>query len=106
MNFRTSPKGELLVTVLVTVLVTERPRDSGSLPPEYDLLVDASGLICPEPLMLLHNAVREASSGQIIKVVATDPSTVRDIPKFCRFLGHRLIHQEETSCYLFFVQRS
>lgn len=85
--------------------MTERSRDNGNLPPEHDVLVDASGLICPEPVMLLHTAVREASSGQIIKVVATDPSTLRDVPKFCRFLGHRLIHQEETSGYLFFIQR-
>lgn len=85
--------------------MTESSRRQSKLEPGHDLLVDATGLLCPEPVMLLHNAVREASSGQVIKLIATDPSTLRDIPKFCRFLGHRLIHKEETSRYLFFVQR-
>ncbi|MFT0212783.1 sulfurtransferase TusA [Pseudomonas sp. F1_0610] len=59
-----------------------------------DKLLDASGLFCPEPVMLLHNAVRELHAGQLLKVVATDPSTQRDIPKFCTFLGHELITQQ------------
>lgn len=60
-----------------------------------DKLLDACGLFCPEPVMMLHNAVRELQGGQVLKVVATDPSTQRDIPKFCTFLGHELIHQQE-----------
>lgn len=85
--------------------MTESSRRHSKLEPEHDLLVDARGLICPEPVMLLHNAVREASTGQVIKLIATDPSTLRDVPKFCQFLGHGLIHMEATSHYLFFVQR-
>ena len=57
--------------------------------------LDASGLICPEPVMLLHKAVRELSAGQVLKIRATDPSTQRDVPKFCQFLGHELLGQEE-----------
>ncbi|MEX1033067.1 MAG: sulfurtransferase TusA [Cellvibrionaceae bacterium] len=57
--------------------------------------LDTSGLLCPEPLMLLHNAVRDVGSGEIIEVIATDPSTTRDIPKFCTFLGHELLSQDQ-----------
>lgn len=53
--------------------------------------LDARGLTCPEPVMLLHGVVRDAAAGDIIKVIATDPSTERDIPKFCHFLGHELL---------------
>jgi tRNA 2-thiouridine synthesizing protein A len=53
--------------------------------------LDAAGLYCPEPVMLLHGVVRRASAGEIIHVLATDPSSVRDIPKFCQFLGHELL---------------
>lgn len=70
---------------------------------EVSKILDTSGLLCPEPLMLLHKTVREAGSGDLIKVIATDPSTTRDIPKFCNFLGHQLISQEqdgETYYYL------
>lgn len=60
-----------------------------------DAELDACGLFCPEPVMMLHNKIRDVQSGQIVEVKATDPSTTRDIPKFCRFLGHELIHQYE-----------
>ncbi|RYZ87345.1 MAG: sulfurtransferase TusA [Moraxellaceae bacterium] len=53
--------------------------------------LDAAGLYCPEPVMLLHGVVRKAAVGEIIHVLATDPSSVRDIPKFCLFLGHDLV---------------
>lgn len=56
---------------------------------------DASGLMCPEPVMMLHGKVRDMKGGETLEVVATDPSTQRDIPKFCQFLGHELILAEE-----------
>lgn len=57
----------------------------------HDILLDTTGLNCPEPVMMLHQTMRKAQSGQVIKVVATDPSTTRDIPKFCLHLGHELL---------------
>lgn len=56
--------------------------------------LDARGLFCPEPVMMLHNKVRDMQVGEVLEVLATDPSTTRDIPKFCRFLGHELVLQE------------
>jgi tRNA 2-thiouridine synthesizing protein A len=58
-----------------------------------DYLLDATGLFCPEPVMMLHNKVREIEIGDVLLVLATDPSTQRDIPKFCTFLGHELVEQ-------------
>lgn len=58
-------------------------------------LLDASGLFCPEPVMLLHKKIREIAVGDTLVVVATDPSTTRDIPKFCHFLGHDLVDSSE-----------
>ena len=60
-----------------------------------DHVLDATGLFCPEPVMLLHNKIREMATGETVRVLATDPSTTRDIPKFCHFLGHELLAQEE-----------
>jgi len=57
-------------------------------------LLDARGLFCPEPVMLLHKKFREISDGTEVLVLATDPSTGRDIPKFCHFLGHELLSSE------------
>ena len=55
-----------------------------------DHAIDAVGLECPEPLMILRNKVRSMAVGQTVSVVATDPSTVRDFKNFCRFMGHEL----------------
>ena len=62
---------------------------------KIDHTLDACGLLCPEPVMMLHKSVRGMATGEVIEVIATDPSTQRDIPKFCHFLGHELLHQEE-----------
>jgi tRNA 2-thiouridine synthesizing protein A len=59
------------------------------------LTLDATGLYCPEPVMMLHSKIREIAGGQLLEVLATDPSTQRDVPRFCQFLEHELVAQEE-----------
>ena len=66
--------------------------------PSTEREVDAVGLYCPEPLMLLRNTVR-------VSVVATDPSTVRDFTNFCRFMGHELVQSEHDGDRFLFVIR-
>ena len=56
--------------------------------------LDTQGLICPEPVMMLHRTIRKAEAGAVIEILATDPATTRDIPNFCRHLGHELVQQE------------
>jgi len=69
-------------------------------------ILDTQGLYCPEPVMMLHSKIAEMNSGEVVLIIATDPATERDIPKFCQFLGHTL-----TSCeigdgeYRYFVQK-
>lgn len=71
-----------------------------------DAILDATGLNCPEPVMLLHNKVRDLAAGGLLKVIATDPSTRRDIPKFCVFLGHELLgQQDEGGTYLYWIRK-
>lgn len=71
-----------------------------------DAILDATGLNCPEPVMMLHNKVRDLQAGGLLKVIATDPSTRRDIPKFCMFLGHELVGQaEEAGTYLYWIRK-
>lgn len=81
--------------------------------PEEELhLLDARGLYCPEPVMLLHNLIRKVSPGEKIKILATDPSTKRDIPKFCQFLGHELLQcaeeapAEAENIYVFVIHKA
>jgi tRNA 2-thiouridine synthesizing protein A len=65
-----------------------------STPPIADTL-DAQGLVCPEPVMLLHSRVRDLAPGAVLEVLATDPSTERDFARFCQFLGHTLVSVEK-----------
>jgi tRNA 2-thiouridine synthesizing protein A len=65
--------------------------------------VDAEGLSCPEPIMLLHKAIRESSHGDLIELKATDKSTERDVDKFCEFLGHKLVEKIISVEGLYFV---
>ncbi len=68
--------------------------------------LDTSGLFCPEPVMMLHNKVRDMAPGDIVKVLATDPSTQRDIPKFCNFLDHELLEkQEQGKQYIYLIRK-
>lgn len=68
-----------------------------------DQPVDAKGLKCPEPVMMLHAAIRRVEAGDVIRLTATDPSTQRDVAHFCEFLGHSLL--ETSVCDGQFIYR-
>ncbi len=73
---------------------------------QADAELDASGLFCPEPVMMLHSKVRELAAGDVLKVIATDPSTQRDIPKFCMFLEHQLLESsEQDGTYMYLIRK-
>lgn len=68
--------------------------------------LDARGLFCPEPVMMLHNRVRDMAPGEEVLVVATDPSTQRDVTRFCEFLGHALLESTEADGeYRFLIRK-
>ena len=61
-----------------------------------DHQLDAIGLRCPEPVMMLRLQIRKMADGETLLVSADDPSTARDIPSFCRFMEHQLVEQQVT----------
>ncbi|SEL35274.1 tRNA 2-thiouridine synthesizing protein A [Colwellia chukchiensis] len=65
--------------------------------PDTDHQLDAIGLRCPEPVMMLRQKIRQMAAGESLLVNADDPSTTRDIPSFCRFMDHQLIAQQTQS---------
>lgn len=67
--------------------------------------MDAKGLFCPEPVMMLHAEIKTMAIGESIEIQATDPSTRRDFIKFCSFLGHELMLEEEREGVFFYVIR-
>ena len=53
--------------------------------------LDAIGLRCPEPVMMVRMNIRKIAVGETLLVIADDPSTTRDIPSFCEFMEHELL---------------
>jgi tRNA 2-thiouridine synthesizing protein A len=68
--------------------------------------LDATGLYCPEPVMLLHNRIRDIAVGEALRLTATDPSTTRDVPKFCLYLGHELVENlRQGNNYVYLIRK-
>ena len=74
--------------------------------PETDHQLDAIGLRCPEPVMMLRQKIRKITAGETLLVIADDPSTARDIPSFCRFMNHTMVSSQiESSPYLYLIRK-
>lgn len=58
--------------------------------------LDTRGLLCPMPVIKTQNAIQDLNPGDTLKVLATDPGVLHDIPSWCRVNGHKVIssHQE------------
>lgn len=70
-----------------------------------DEKLDATGLVCPEPLMLVRNKIRRMTAGQVLRVTATDPSTERDLSNFCRFMRHEMLDSGRLDDAFYYVIR-
>lgn len=68
--------------------------------------LNAMGLRCPEPVMLVRKTIRQMVEGDILHIIADDPATTRDIPSFCQFMDHTLICQEiENLPYQYWIKK-
>ncbi|TMP34413.1 sulfurtransferase TusA [Pseudoalteromonas rubra] len=71
-----------------------------------DHTLDAIGLRCPEPVMMIRGKVRKMQEGETLVILADDPSTTRDIPSFCEFMDHTLVAKEVDSVpYRYLVKK-
>ena len=59
--------------------------------------VDTKGMACPLPILKAKRALAEVSSGELIRVVATDPASVRDFQAFAKQTGNVLVEQTNTA---------
>lgn len=73
---------------------------------EFAKDLDAKGLNCPLPILKTKKALAEMVSGQILRVQATDPGSVRDFQAFAKQTGNELVQQEkEGEVFTFFMKR-
>ncbi|PUE09195.1 SirA family protein [Limnohabitans sp. T6-5] len=63
---------------------------------QIDKEIDTSGLNCPLPILKAKKALNDMTSGQVLKVIATDPGAWRDFEAFARQTGNELVMQEKT----------
>ncbi len=60
-----------------------------------DHLLDAQGLTCPLPVLRAKKALKAMDDGQLLTILATDPSAKRDFPLFCQQTGQTLVESAE-----------
>lgn len=69
--------------------------------------VDARGLNCPLPILRIKKAIAGVQNGQVVRMIATDPGSVKDIEAFCSQTGNQLLESgQEGSAFTFLVQKS
>ncbi|GGI18718.1 hypothetical protein GCM10008066_15480 [Oxalicibacterium faecigallinarum] len=73
---------------------------------EFAKDLDAKGLNCPLPILKTKKALAEMASGQVLRVQATDPGSVRDFQAFAKQTGNELVQQEKDGdVFTFFMKR-
>ena len=73
----------------------------------FDQELDASGLNCPLPILRAKKAISSLSDGQVLRIVATDPGSVKDFEAFCKQTGNELLESgEEGGKFVFLIKKS
>lgn len=73
---------------------------------QFEREVDARGLNCPLPILRTKKALNDMSSGQVLRILATDPASVRDFEAFARQTGNQLLqHGEQDGAFFFLLRR-
>jgi tRNA 2-thiouridine synthesizing protein A len=70
-----------------------------------DAELDTSGLNCPLPILKAKKALAGLRGGQVLRIVSTDPESVRDFETFCQHMGHALLETREDAGRFYFLLR-
>ena len=72
----------------------------------FDKEIDTRGLNCPLPILRTKKFLTGMKPGEVLKIVATDPGSIRDFQAFSRQTGNELLHSETTGGeYVFFLKK-
>lgn len=72
----------------------------------FDKELDARGLNCPLPILRTKKALTDMSSGQVLKILATDPGSVKDFQAFSRQTGNSLLSSDAANQeFVFFMKK-
>jgi tRNA 2-thiouridine synthesizing protein A len=71
----------------------------------WDLEIDVVGLRCPLPVLKLKKRIEPLQPGSKVRLVTTDPTTLKDVPAYCQLAGHQLLALQSTnSPYEFLIR--
>ncbi|OYX44676.1 MAG: preprotein translocase subunit TatB [Rhodobacterales bacterium 32-67-9] len=72
----------------------------------WDLELDATGLLCPLPVLKARKRLAGMAPGAVLRLIATDPAAVIDVPHFCAEAGHDLIGTgEDGGAQIYLIRR-
>ena len=71
----------------------------------FDRELDVRGLNCPLPILRAKKALGDLTAGQVLKVVATDPGSVKDFAAFCKQTGNELLSHSDGPEFTFFMKK-
>lgn len=71
----------------------------------FDRELDTRGLNCPLPILRTKKSLNDMTTGQVLKIVATDPGSVRDFQAFSRQTGNQLLLSNESGGEYLFMMR-
>jgi tRNA 2-thiouridine synthesizing protein A len=75
--------------------------------PTADVTLDASGLACPIPILKTRQAMDKLQSGQVLKLIATDPGSVSDVAAWATRTGNALLKQMvERGTITFYIRKA
>ncbi len=73
---------------------------------EYDAELDATGLLCPLPILKARKRLLALEKDQVLRVLTDDPAAIIDIPHFCAEQGHSLISVDtENTPNIYLIRR-
>ena len=73
---------------------------------EFDQELDTRGLSCPLPILKTKKSLNGLQSGQVLKIVATDPGSVKDMQAFSKQTGNALLAaDEENRTFVFYMRK-
>jgi tRNA 2-thiouridine synthesizing protein A len=73
----------------------------------FDQELDATGLNCPLPILRAKKSLTAMSAGQVLRIIATDPGSVKDFEAFAKQTGNQLLESsEEGGKYVFLMKKS
>lgn len=73
---------------------------------QFDIELDTRGLNCPIPILRAKKSISQMSAGQVLRITATDPGSVKDMEAFCKQTGNELLESNEGNGeFIFFLKK-